>query len=142
MQPNWSSPLTIFCFHTYMYADQIALLCLIFQVVLENPRRILDHLLENYICYTFQGTISFIEVRDAFKKKNCPEGDIGTYRREGGKKYPLFLLHQKGDISLWREGSKCFCPMSHVHFCVSVSTQFVALYSMPIRKVCKTKYQP
>ena len=33
-------------------------------------------------------------------KKNCPEGDIGIYRREGGKKYPLFLLHQKGDISL------------------------------------------
>ena len=39
------------------------------------------------------------------KKRNCPEGDIGTYRREGGKKNPLFLLHQKGDISLWREGS-------------------------------------
>ena len=39
------------------------------------------------------------------------------------KKSP-FLLHQKGDITLWREGSKSFCHMSHVHFCVSVSTQF------------------
>ena len=57
-------------------------------------------------------------------KKKCPEGDIGTYRREGGKKNPLFLLHQKGDISLWREGSKYFCPMSHVHSCVSISTPF------------------
>ena len=58
------------------------------------------------------------------KEKNCPEGDIGTYRREGGKKDPLFLLHQKGDISLWREGSKYFCHMSHNDFCFSVSTQF------------------
>ena len=65
-------------------------------------------------------------IRDAFKKKNCWEGDIGPYGREGGKKNPLFLVHQKGDIFLWREGSKSFCHMSHVHFGVSVSTQFVA----------------
>ena len=40
----------------------------------------------------------------------------------GVKKFPL--LHQKGDIYLWREGSKSFCHMSHVHVCVSVSIQF------------------
>jgi len=51
---------------------------------------------------------------------------IGTYRREGVKNYPLFLAHQKGDIFFWREVSKSFCHMSHVHFCVSVSTQFLA----------------
>ena len=34
------------------------------------------------------------------KKKNCWEGDIGPYGREGGKKNPLFLAHQKGDIFL------------------------------------------
>ena len=62
------------------------------------------------------------------KKKNCPEGDIGTYRREGVKNYPLFLAHQKGDIFFWREGSKSFCHMSHVHYGVSVSTQFVAFF--------------
>ena len=44
----------------------------------------------------------------------------------GGKKNPLFLVHQKGDIFLWREGSKSFCHMFHVQFCPSVSTQFVA----------------
>ena len=60
------------------------------------------------------------------KNKNCPEGDVGTYRKEGVKKHPLFSAHQKGDIFFWREGSKSFCHMSHVHFCVSVSTQFLA----------------
>ena len=60
------------------------------------------------------------------KKRNCPEGDIVTYRREGGEKKPLFLLHQKGDIFIWGEGSKSFCLLSHVHFCASVSIQFVA----------------
>jgi len=39
--------------------------------------------------------------------------------------YKSFLVHQKGDIFLWREGSKYFCYMFHFHFCVSVSTQFV-----------------
>ena len=48
-----------------------------------------------------------------------------SIREGGGKKNPLFLAHQKGDIFLWGEGSNFFCPMSHVHFCVSVSTQFV-----------------
>ena len=38
----------------------------------------------------------------------------------------LCLVGQKGDIFLWREGSKSFCHMSHVHFGVSVSAQFVA----------------
>ena len=49
-----------------------------------------------------------------------------TLEHTGGRgvKNSLFLLHQKGDIYLWREGSKPFCHMSHVHFCVSVSTQF------------------
>ena len=61
-------------------------------------------------------------------KKKFPEGDIGTYRREGGKKNPLFIAHQKGDIFSWGEGSKTFCHMSHVQFCVSVSSQFVAVF--------------
>ena len=45
---------------------------------------------------------------------------------EGGGKSP-FLVQQKKDIFLWGEGSKSFCHMSHIHFCVSVSTQFVAV---------------
>ena len=45
----------------------------------------------------------------------------------GVKKSP-FLAHQKGDIFLWGEGSKTFCHMSHVQFCVSVSSQFVAVF--------------
>ena len=39
-----------------------------------------------------------------------------------GGKNPLFLAHQKGDIFSWGGG----LTLSHVHFCVSVSTQFVA----------------
>ena len=68
----------------------------------------------------------------SFYKRCCPkkiaekeEGDIGSYRREGGKKNLLFSIHQNGDLFLWREGSKSFCCMSHTHFCVSFSTQFV-----------------
>ena len=47
------------------------------------------------------------------------DGDIGPYRGEGGEKNPK-LVHQKGDIFLWREGSKSregskyFCHMSHM----------------------------
>ena len=36
----------------------------------------------------------------------------------------------KEDISLWREGSKFFCQMSHVHLCVSVSTKFVTFLGL------------
>ena len=67
---------------------------------------------------------SFAKV--CLQKKNCWEGDIGPYRGEGGEKNPPFLVHRNGDIFLWGEGSKSFCLMSHVHFCASVSTQFVA----------------
>ena len=63
-------------------------------------------------------------------KKKCWEGDIGPYGREGGKKNPLFLIHQKGEIFLWGEGLKCFCLLYHVHFCASVSTQFVAIEAL------------
>ena len=44
--------------------------------------------------------------------------------QEGEAEKSPFLLHPKGDIYLWREGSKYFCHMSHIHFGFSVSTQF------------------
>ena len=34
------------------------------------------------------------------QKKNCPEGDIGTYKREGGKKIPFFYYIKKGGYSM------------------------------------------
>ena len=63
-----------------------------------------------------------------------------------GVKNPLFLAHQKGDIFLWGEGSKTLCHMSHVQFCVSVSSQFLTDFFMEkarllnypvLRKDCK-----
>ena len=59
-------------------------------------------------------------IRDAFKMLRR-----GYWSIPGGKNLH-FLVHQKGDIFLWGKGSKSFCLMSHVHFCASVSTQFVA----------------
>ena len=57
------------------------------------------------------------------KKKIAQKLILGHTGGRGVKKFPFFA-HQKGDIYLWKEGSKSFCPMSHVHFCVSVSIQF------------------
>ena len=51
---------------------------------------------------------TFVNVELLLRLKNCSEGDIGPYRREGGKRYPFFSAYQKGDIFLWREGSKYF----------------------------------
>ena len=51
------------------------------------------------------------QIRDAFQKKNCPEGDIGTYRREGGKKFPFFASSKRGHIFM-EGGVKMF--LSHV----------------------------
>ena len=52
----------------------------------------------------------------------------GTLVHTGGRggKISFFSLAKK-DIFLWGEGSKSFCNISHIHFCVSVSTQFVAV---------------
>ena len=60
------------------------------------------------------------------KKKIAEKETLVHMGGRGVKKNPLFLVHQKGDIFLWGEGSKSFCLMSHVHFCASVSTQFEA----------------
>ena len=55
------------------------------------------------------------------------DGDIGPYRGEGGEKNPK-LVHQKGDIFL-EGGVKIFLShVTHVHFGVSVSTQFVVFF--------------
>ena len=61
-------------------------------------------------------------------KKNCSEGNIGPFRREGGGKNPIFLLHQKGDIVLWSKhifefygGRGKKFHIFHTHFWVSVS---------------------
>ena len=88
---------------------------------------IFEHVPMVRIIQKFDFFASFLS-KGCLPKKNCWEGDIGPYGREGGKKNPLFLAHQKGDIFLWGEGSKTFCHMSHVQFCVSVSSQFVAVF--------------
>ena len=54
-------------------------------------------------------------IREAFKKKLLRRRHWSIWEG-GGKKIPFFLVHQKGDIFLWREGSKFFCHMSHAHF--------------------------
>ena len=75
------------------------------------------------------GTI--ILVREAFKKKIAEKETLVHMGGRGVKKNPLFLTHQKGDIFLWREGSKSFCHMLHIQLCLSVSTQFVAIFYVP-----------
>ena len=44
------------------------------------------------------------------------------------KKIPYFSLIKKGTYSYGGRGSKTFCHMSHVQFCVSASSQFVAVF--------------
>ena len=39
-----------------------------------------------------------MQAKGCLQKKKCWEGDIGPYGREGGKKDPLFLALQKGDL--------------------------------------------
>ena len=63
------------------------------------------------IKFKFQTYLMMLYVRDAFQKKNCPEGDIGTYRREGGKKIPFFASSKRGHIFM-EGGVKIF--LSHV----------------------------
>ena len=76
---------------------------------------------------TFYWNCNILLLRDAFKKIAEKETLVHTGWR-GGKRNPLFIAYQKGDIFLWGEGSKTFCHMSHVQFCVSVSSQFVAVF--------------
>ena len=82
----------------------------------------------SFICVIyFTLTLNYQESKGCLQKKNIAQKV--TLEHTGGrgvKKFPL--LHQKGDIYLWREGSKSFCHMSHVHFCVFVSTQFLAFF--------------
>ena len=66
-------------------------------------------------------------IREAVKKKIAEKETLVHMGGRGVKKSP-FLAHQKGDLFLWREGSKSFCHMSHVLFGVSVSTLFVAFF--------------
>ena len=73
------------------------------------------------------GYLTSLRVREAVKKK-IAEKETLVHMGGRGVKNPLFLVHQKGDIFLWREGSKSFCHMFHVLFGVSVSTQFVAFF--------------
>ena len=63
-------------------------------------------------------------VEHAFQK-NC--SDIGPFRRERERSH--FLLHQKGTYLHGGSGQNIFCHMSHIHFCASVSTKFVAMIS-------------
>ena len=62
----------------------------------------------------------------AKKKKIADKETLVHTGWRGGKRNPLFIAYQKGDIFLWGEGSKPYCCVSQVHFCVSVPTQFVA----------------
>ena len=71
--------------------------------------------------------ITFLLLRDAIQKKIAEKETLVHTEGRGVKKYP-FLAHQKGDIFLWGDGSKTCCHMSHVQFCVSVSSQFVAVF--------------
>ena len=67
-------------------------------------------------------------IREAFKKKKIAEKE--TLVHVGGrgiKKSPFFSSPKRGHI-LMEGGVKIFCHMSHVHFGVSVSTQFVAFF--------------
>ena len=70
--------------------------------------------------------------RDAFNKKNCWEGHIGPYMGEGGRKIPFPKPIKKGTYSYG--GSKSFCHMLHIQFCISVSTQFQPLNHSKISK--------
>ena len=94
------------------------------RIIVKQPgcNHLLFYLLLVLQCNKENTTIE--RLRDAFQNK-CWEGDIGPYGREGGKKIPFFGSSKRGHI-LMGEGSKSFCLMSHVHFCASVSTQFVA----------------
>ena len=58
--------------------------------------------------------------KGCLQKKNCWEGDIGPYRREGGKKIPFFSSSKRGHI-LMGGGVKNFLshvPCSILCFCL------------------------
>ena len=59
------------------------------------------------------------------KKKIAEKETLVHMGGRGVKKSPFFGSSKRGHI-LMGGGVNFFCPMSHVHFCVSVSTQFVA----------------
>ena len=61
-------------------------------------------------------------------KKIAQKGTLAHPEGSGGGKNPIFLLHQKGDIVLWRKhlfefygGRGKKFHMFHTHFWVSVS---------------------
>ena len=71
------------------------------------------------------GYLTSLRVREAVKKKIAEKETLVHMGGRGVKKSPFFSSSKRGHILM--EGEvKSFCPMSHVHFCVSVSTQFVA----------------
>ena len=67
-------------------------------------------------------------IKGCLPKNKIAEKETLVHTGGRGVKNPLFLVQQKGDVSLRREGSKSFCHIFHVHFCVSVSTQLVAFF--------------
>ena len=64
-------------------------------------------------------------LRDAFQKKIAEKETLVHTGGRGVKKSPFFSSSKRGHI-LMGGGVNFFCPIFHVHFCVSVSTQFVA----------------
>ena len=61
-----------------------------------------------FVGLKIMGDVKFSKcwVREAFKKKIAEKETLVHMGERGVKKNPLFLVHQKGDIFLWREGSK------------------------------------
>ena len=57
-------------------------------------------------------------------KKNCPEGDIGPYRREGVKRIPFFCFIKKGIYLYGWRGQHIFVTCPIFTFVFSISTEF------------------
>ena len=68
--------------------------------------------------------------------KNCSEGDIGPYRREGGKKSPFISSSKRGHI-LMGEVSKSFCLMSHVP--IPLVPFRLGLYTNSLPRTCNCR---
>ena len=56
---------------------------------------------------------TFVILRDAFQKKNCPEWDIVLFGREGGKINPIYLNNHKWDTN-GREGGSVSCLIIYI----------------------------
>ena len=89
----------------------------------------------NFCCRTVVRKVSAYEFCKENSKGCLPKKKIAekeTLVHMGGrgvKKSPFFGSSKRGHI-LMGGGVKSFCLMSHVHFCASVSTQFVAFEAL------------